>query len=66
MGSAGRKRSTRLRNRAPWLKPLVVQCAWAAARNKGSYFQAQFLRLKARSGPNKAIFAVATSLLGTI
>jgi transposase len=28
--SAGKCRSNRLRKRAPWLKPTLVQCAWAA------------------------------------
>ena len=40
-----------------------MQCAWAAARKKNSYFQAQFLRLKARCGPKKAAVAVAASIL---
>jgi len=48
--SAGKRRSTRIKKGAPWLKPTLVQCAWAAARKKSSYFQAQFLRLKARHG----------------
>jgi transposase len=56
--SAGKRRSTRIRKGAPLgnfgLKPVLVQCAWAAARKKNSYFQAQFLRLKARCGPKKA------------
>ena len=38
--SAGKRRSTRLRKGAPWLKILLVQCAQAAARKKGSYFNA--------------------------
>jgi transposase len=63
--SAGKRRSTRVRKGAPWLKPVLVQCAWAAARKKNSYFQAQFLRLKARCGPKKAVVAVAASLLAT-
>jgi transposase len=63
--SAGKRRSTRVRKGAPWLKPVLVQCAWAAARKKNSYFQAQFLRLKARCGPKKAAVAVAASLLTT-
>lgn len=64
--SAGKRRSTRVRHGAVWLKPLLVQCAWGAARTKGSYLQAQFLRLKARRGPKKAILAVAASLLTAI
>jgi transposase len=63
--SAGKRRSTRVRKGAPWLKPVLVQCAWAAARKKNSYFQAQFLRLKARCGPKKAGVAIAASILTT-
>ena len=47
-------------------KPTLVQCAWAAARKKSSYFQAQFLRLKARHGAKKAAVAVAASILRTV
>ena len=61
--SAGKRRSTRVKKGAPWLKPVLVQCAFAAARAKNSYFQAQFLRLKARRGPKKAAIAVAASIL---
>jgi transposase len=61
--SAGKRRSTRLRKGAPWLKPVLVQCAWAAARTKRTYTQAQFLRLKARRGPMKAVVAVAATIL---
>jgi hypothetical protein len=41
----------------------LVQCAWGAARSKGTYYQAQFFRLKARRGPKRAAIAVAASLL---
>jgi transposase len=61
--SAGKRRSTRVRKGAPWLKPVLVQCAFAAARKKNSYLQAQFYRLKARRGPKKAAIAVAASIL---
>jgi transposase len=61
--SAGKRRSTRVRKGAPWLKSLLVQCAWAAARAKETYLRAQFLRLKARRGPKKAAVAVAASIL---
>lgn len=60
--SAGKRRSTRTRTGAPWLKTTLVQIAWPAARKKHSYFQAQFLRLKTRRGPKKAIVAVAASM----
>jgi transposase len=61
--SAGKRRSTRMRKGAPWLKTTLIQCAWAAARTKGSYLQAQFHRLRARRGAKKAIGAVAASIL---
>jgi transposase len=61
--SAGKRRSTRMRKGAPWLKTTLIQCAWAAARTKGSYLQAQFQRLRSRRGTKKAIGAVAASIL---
>jgi transposase len=64
--SAGKRRSTRMKKGAPWLKTILVQCAWAAARTKGSYFQAQYHRLRSRRGSKKAVCAVAASLLTTV
>jgi transposase len=64
--TAGKRRSNRLQKGAPWLKTTLVQCAWAAVRKKDSYLRAQFLRLKARRGPKKAIIAVAASILTAI
>jgi len=64
--SAGKRRSTRLRPGAPWLKTILVQCAWAAVRVKTSYLRAQFFRLKSRRGPGKAIVAVAASILTSV
>lgn len=61
--SAGKRRSTRLRHGAPWLKTTLVQAAWAAARTKNTYLQAQFQRIKSRRGPKKAAVAVAASIL---
>ena len=64
--SAGKRRSTRIRQGAPWLKPMLVQAAWSSVRVKGSYARALFHRLKTRRGPGKAIIAVASSMLGSI
>jgi hypothetical protein len=68
--SAGKCRSTRIRQGAPWLKPMLVQAAWSAVRVKQSYGRALFYRLKARlkarRGPGRAIIAVASSMLGAI
>jgi transposase len=64
--SAGKRKSARLRKGAPWLKTMLVQCAWAAKRAKDSYYMAQFHRLRSRRGPQKAICAVAASILTAI
>jgi transposase len=61
--SAGKRRSTRMRKGGTWLKTTLITAAWAAIRVKGSYLQAQFLRLKPRRGAKKAIVAVAASML---
>jgi len=61
--SAGKRRSVRVRKSGTWLKTTLVTAAWAAVRKKHSYLQSQFLRLKARRGPKKAILAVAASML---
>lgn len=61
--SAGKRRTTRISKGAVWLKTTLVTAAWAAARKKDSYLRAQFLRLKSRRGPKKAIIAVAASML---
>jgi transposase len=64
--SAGKHRSTKIREGDPWLKPVMIQAAWAAVRTKDSYYRAQFARLKSRRGPKKAIVAVAASMMTAI
>jgi transposase len=61
--SAGKRRSTRTRQSTPWLKPTLVNAAWAATHKKAGYLRAQFLRIKTRRGAKKAILAVASSML---
>jgi transposase len=64
--SAGKRKSSRLRKGAPWLKTMLVQCAWSAVKKKDSYYKAQFNRLRSRRGPKKAICAVAAAMLTAI
>ena len=64
--SAGKRKSSRLRKGAPWLKTTLVQCAWSAVKKKDSYYKAQFNRLRSRRGPKRAICAVAASMLTAI
>jgi transposase len=64
--TGGRKRSSRLRKGAPWLKAVLVQAAWSAMRTKDCYFRALYYRIKARRGPQKAIVAVAAAMLRAV
>src|SRR4030095_11349284 len=61
--SAGKRRSTRVRKGAGWLKTLLVQGAGAAEKSKATYLHSQFVRIKARRGAKKAMVAVAASIL---
>ena len=64
--SAGKSRSTKLKKGSNWLKTVMVNCAWAAARSKDTYARAQFHRLKTRRGSKKAVVAVAASMLTAV
>jgi transposase len=61
--SAGKRKSgkTRKGNRA--LRTALVEAAKAAGKARGTYLGAQYRRLAARRGPNKAAVAVAHSIL---
>jgi transposase len=64
--SAGRKRSGRTRRGNPWLRRALLEAALAAATAKHTYFHAQFRRIAARRGRNRAAVAVAHSLVVVI
>lgn len=61
--SAGKHFSGKARKGSKWLRTALVESAQAAARTKGTYLAAQYARIKGRHGHNKAIFAVAHSIL---
>jgi transposase len=61
--SAGKRRSGRTTKGTVWLRVLLVQCAWAAGRSKGTYLQSMFKRLAARRGTKRALVAVGHRLL---
>lgn len=46
-----------------WLRDILTQCAWAAARTRDTYLAAQFWRLARRIGKKKAAIAVGHSIL---
>jgi transposase len=64
--SAGKRKSGKTTKGNRWLRSALSQSAWAAARKKDSYFQAQYRRLAGRRGKKRAIVAVAHSLLTII
>ncbi len=61
--SAGKRRPAGTRKGGTWLRRALLEAAHAAARTKGSYFSAQYVRIARRRGPNKAVAAVANSIL---
>jgi transposase len=60
--SAGKKGRTRRRRGNPYLQSILVECALAATRVKGSYHKEKHHRLKARRGAMRALFATAHAL----
>lgn len=66
--SAGKKKSTRTGDGGHYLKPLLVQCALAAAKStrKDPYFHCKYETLKKRRGHKKAIIAIARKMLVAI
>lgn len=61
--SAGKRKSGKTNYANKTLKTTLVQCAQAARKNKNSFFYAQYQRIVVRRGKNKAIVAVAHSIL---
>lgn len=61
--SAGKKRSSRTRKGNKWVRRALVEAAWAAVRSHDSYLAALYRRLAPRRGKNRAIIAVARTIL---
>lgn len=61
--SAGKRKSGKTRKGNRWMRSLLVECAWAAGRTQGCYFNAQFRQMARRRGAKKAAVAVGHSLL---
>ena len=64
--SAGKRKSGRTGNGNKWLKSILVECAHAAGRSKGTYLSAQYARLARRKGKKRAAVAVGHSILEAI
>jgi transposase len=64
--SAGKRKSGRTTKGNKWLRVVLVQCAWAASRSKGTCLKAMHGRLAARRGKERALVAVGHRLLEII
>ena len=61
--SAGEIKSRRILPGNPYVKAILVQCAWAAVKTRNSEFNRWFWSRQGRIGRKKAIIAVARKLL---
>jgi transposase len=64
--SAGKKKRGRRRRGNPYLTSILVECALAATRKKGTYLSDKYRRLKARRPALVALFAIANKLAGAV
>lgn len=60
--SAGKIKSKKTMHGNKYLRVILVQCAWAAIREKGSRFKEKYNLLKKRMNKQKALIAIARKL----
>ena len=61
--SAGKKKSSRTTHGDKWLKAMLIQCAWAATRTKGTYLRSKYESLAGRRGKKRALVAVGHKII---
>jgi hypothetical protein len=61
--SAGKRLGGKPTKGNVWLRAVLGEVAWAAARTRDTYLRAQFERLAKRRGRKKAVVAVGHSIL---
>jgi len=61
--SAGKRKSTRIRDGNTYLRSALIQAAWAAVKQPDTFLTAFYRRLAARRGKKKAIVALAHKIL---
>ena len=57
------KKSSRITHGDKWLKSMIVQCAWAATRTKGTYLRSKYDSLVGRRGKKRALVAEGHKIL---
>ena len=61
--SAGKHRSTHTRSGNPWLSSALVEAPWSVTRSKNCYLAVRFWRIAKRRGQQRALIAVAHTIL---
>ncbi len=61
--SAGKHKSTTTRSGNPWLTSALVEAAWSAVRTKDCYLAVRFRRIAKRRGDQRALIAIAHTIL---
>ena len=61
--TGGKRQSGKTTKGDVWLRDILTQCAWSAARTRDTYLSTQFWRLARRIGKKKAAIAVGHSIL---
>jgi hypothetical protein len=64
--SAGIVKSRKILHGNPYVKSILVQCAWAAVKTRNSEFNRWFWARQGRLGRKKSIIAVARKILSCI
>lgn len=64
--SSGKRKSSHINKGNAYLKKVLCQAAFAASRAKDTKFKGRFYRIKQNRGTQKAVVAIAHSLLKTI
>lgn len=64
--STGKLKSRAITHGNKYLRRIMVQCAWAASRTKGSHYKSKFEQLCIRKSRKKALVAIARKLLTVV
>ena len=61
--SAGKHKSTKTRSGNPWLTSALVEASWSAVRTRNCYLGVRFRRIAKRRGEQRALIAIAHTIL---
>jgi len=64
--SAGKRKSSHTTKGNPYLREVLLECAWASSRKKNSQMQHRYRRLLGRRGKKRAAVAVAHALVQAV